>query len=310
MPTEHHFRRDHFGIPPLPDPWQLEVSGAVEDPVILDLDEIRLLRRRTVAAVLECAGHRRTELDPAVAGIPWSAGAVAEARWTGVSLADVLALAVPSPSADAVVLEGADRGPFEAVAGDVPFARALPLAKARHPDTLLAFRMNGRPLPAEHGAPLRAIVPGWYATDSVKWLVRIELIEGVFDGPFEALDYRLDGERLTELPVHALVTSPADGARVAAGPTEVRGAAWGGAGGIAAVEVRLDLGEWRQADLVPPRGAYGRTRWSAALELAPGAHRISARATDAEGRSQPEAPRWNPRGYANSSVHRVSVEAA
>ena len=116
--------------------------------------------------MFECAGHRRRELDPPAEGIPWGAGAVGEARWTGALLRELLAVAQPSRRAAAAVLEGADRGPFAYLAGEFSFARCLPLAKAADPDTLLARQMNGAPLPAADGAPLRAVVPGWYATDS------------------------------------------------------------------------------------------------------------------------------------------------
>jgi DMSO/TMAO reductase YedYZ molybdopterin-dependent catalytic subunit len=123
-------------------------------------------------------------------------------------------------------------------------------------------------------------VPGWYATDSVKWLVRIELIEGEYDGPFEALDYRLGDDRLTELPVHALVTSSAEGAQVAPGPLDVGGVAWGGRGGRAAVEVRIDGGDWDAAACDPPPGPYALTRWRARVELTPaGGRSPSARPT-------------------------------
>ena len=308
LPTDHHFRRDHFGVPELdPAGWRLEVAGAVEQPLSLSLAQVQALPAQTLKVVLECAGHRRTELDPPAEGIPWGAGAVGEARWAGAPLRELLALARPSRRAAAAVLEGADRGPFAHLAGEFSFARCLPLAKALDRDTLLAWQMNGAPLPAAHGAPLRAVVPGWYATDSVKWLVRIELIEGEYDGPFEALDYRLGDDRLTELPVHALVTSPAEGAEVIPGPLDVGGVAWGGRGGGKAVEVRIDGGDWDAAACDPPAGPYALTRWRARVELSPGGRTIAVRATDGAGRSQPETPLWNPRGYANASVHRVRV---
>jgi DMSO/TMAO reductase YedYZ molybdopterin-dependent catalytic subunit len=314
LPTELHFRRDHFRAPEVDAAsWRLRIGGAVRTPVELTLDELQALPHRALDAVLECAGHRRAELVPAVPGVAWALGALSEARWGGVGLADVLALAGAQPRATATVLVGADRGSFGADPTIVPFARALPLAKALHPDTLLAWEMNGAPLPAGHGAPLRAIVPGWYATDSVKWLESIELIEGTFDGPFEARDYRLpDPEtgtthRMSTMPVHAIVTSPTGDAAIAAGALEVRGVAWGGEGGIALVEVSVDGGDWVAARLTQPAGPYGLARWSRRTTLAAGRHELAVRATDGAGTTQPEAPTWNPGGYANASVHRVCV---
>lgn len=309
LPTEHHFRRDHFGVPELDAVgWTLEIAGAVDRPLRLTLAELQALPKRTTTVVLECAGHRRADLEPPAEGIAWQAGAVGEARWTGAPLHEVLALARPSRDAVGAVLEGADRGPFQGLAGTFSFARCLPLAKALDPDTLLAWEMNGTSLPDVHGAPLRAVVPGWYATDSVKWLIRIELITGAYDGPWEALDYRLDGERLTVLPIHALITSPAEGARLDSGPCRPRGVAWGGQGGVAAIEVRIDDGAWLPAEHDTPASPYGLTHWQGRVALERGRRTIAVRATDQAGRSQPETPRWNPRGYANASVHRVAVE--
>jgi DMSO/TMAO reductase YedYZ molybdopterin-dependent catalytic subunit len=308
-PTEHHFVRDHFPAPALdPEAWRLEVGGAVERPLTLSLAEIRALPSRSLPAVLECAGHRRDEFDPPARGIAWSAGAVSQAVWAGTPLRGILELARPSTTAAAVVFEGADHGPFDGE-GDYPFARAVPLAKALDLDTLVAWEMNGGPLPAPHGAPARAIVPGWYATDSVKWLVRVEVVEDVFDGPFEARDYRLDGRRMTGMAVHALVTSHADGAEAPAGPTEIRGIAWGGAG-PARVDVRVGEGTWSAAELSPAASPYALARWRAAIELPAGDVVVSARAGDESGSVQPDAPAWNERGYGNASVQRVRLRVA
>jgi DMSO/TMAO reductase YedYZ molybdopterin-dependent catalytic subunit len=239
---------------------------------------------------------------------------VGEAVWTGAPLAAVLELAGVRDGARAVVLEGADRGPFCGRQGTFAFARALPLAKALAPEPLLAWSVNGERLPVRRGGPVRAVVPGWYATDSVKWLTRITVIDGEFDGPFEAEDYRLIlpgdagmGERMTDMPIHALLIDPAPDARVPAGLLELRGIAWGGQGGVARVEVRVDDGPWRDARLGPDRGPWARRFWSAARRAAPGARRIEVRASDAAGDVQPDQPPLNVYGYANNAVHRVTV---
>ncbi len=149
IPTSLHFRRDHFPPPDLdPASFTLPVGGAVERPLLLTLDALREMPRRTLRVVLECAGHRRTDFDhPPAEGVAWDLGAVGEAAWTGTPLAGVLAEAGASRSATAVVLEGGDRGAFPGVPGDVSFGRGVPIAKALHPDTLLVWEINGEPLP-------------------------------------------------------------------------------------------------------------------------------------------------------------------
>jgi DMSO/TMAO reductase YedYZ molybdopterin-dependent catalytic subunit len=213
-----------------------------------------------------------------------------------------------------VVLYGADSGPFAGAEGTHPFARSLPLEKALDDDTLLAWGMNGEPLPDAHGAPLRAVVPGWYAMDSVKWLTRIDVVTEPFRGPFQELDYRfleegdpLPGRRLTTTPIHSLILSPVDATAVAPGTVTVRGIAWGGSGGAASVELRLEDGEWRPARLLPATSPFGHAAWAAEYEAPAREHQLSVRATDGAGASQPERPVWNRRGYANNSIHRVRV---
>jgi len=188
--TAAHFRREHFPVPDVDRAaWRLRIGGSVATPAIVTLADLVGMPRRSLVVVLECAGHRRAELLPVTPGLQWQEGAVAEARWTGTPLRGLLRAAGIDPGAAEVVLTGTDRGSFERL-GRYPYARSLPLAKALHKDTILAFEMNGEPIPPEHGGPVRAIVPGWYATDSVKWLERVHVAQAEFDGPFQALDYR------------------------------------------------------------------------------------------------------------------------
>jgi sulfane dehydrogenase subunit SoxC len=291
-----HFVRDHYGAPPVDDGWQLVVDGAVRRPLRLDLADLGRFAPRERRVVLECAGHRRAEHDPPARGVQWQVGAVAEATWTGTALADVLAQAQPQEEAIEVVLHGADG-----------FARSLPLVKARDGETLLVWGVDGRALPEQHGAPLRAVVPGWYATDSVKWVSRVELATEPYAGRWQAEEYRWlepgetgPGRRMTGMPVHALLTGH-DAVRL-------RGVAWSDGTPVDRVEVRVDGGPWQPALLTGPDGRWAFTRWSLAWDPAPGSHRVEVRATDAEGRTQPDQPAANARGFANNSEHRVELD--
>jgi DMSO/TMAO reductase YedYZ molybdopterin-dependent catalytic subunit len=317
IPTELHFVRDHFGAPAVdPASWSLTVTGSARS-IELSLERLRDLPARALNVVLECAGHRRAEFDPLPDGLPWECGAVAEARWSGARLGAVLELAGVPADARELVLEGADAGPVDGFPGVHRFARSLPIAKAFDPDVLLAYEMNGKPITLQRGGPVRAIVPGWYATDSVKWVDRIWFTEAEFDGVFQAHDYRLSapgepgpGARMTELPVNALITSPVEGEEnLFAGRVVIRGIAWGGADGIAQVLVRLDGGPWTEARLGPVRGAYARVGWELPCAITPGIHELTCRAIDRAGRAQPDRPTENVRGYANNAVHRISIRA-
>lgn len=322
IPSELHFVRDHFPAPGADrGPWSLEVTASWRSiefrSVELDIERLRTLPQRTLTVVLECAGHRRVEFKPMPPGLPWAAGAVAEARWTGPNLSSVLELVGIPMDAHEVVLEGADSGPVDGVDGIHHFARSLPLAKALQPNALLAHEMNGEPIPRARGGPVRAVVPAWYATDSVKWLERIWFTNREFDGFFQAHDYRFrppgergPGERMTELPVHALITTPADADAGVSGDLSIRGIAWGGADGIAEVLVSVDHGQWAPALLGSARGPYARVSWEADCKVAPGPHELACRAIDGAGRTQPDRPPMNVQGYGNNAIHRVSFTSA
>ncbi len=308
QPAETHFRRNHFPIPALDaGTWALAIGGAVAEPRVLAAADLRAFEHRTLPVVLECAGHRRAEFDPATPGLRWGAGAASEAHWTGVPLAAVLTAAGIADDGVEVVLRGAD--------GE-GYARSLPLAKALHPDTLLAVEMNGEQIPPAYGGPVRAIVPGWYGMDSVKWLAAIHVVRRPFDGPFQLRGYRwrVPGEngpgiRIDRLAVQSLITSPSDGARLPAAATLVRGAAWSGAGGIARVAVSVDGGRFCDARLHPALGPYARTLWEHEVVLGPGPHVIASQATDVNGEVQPQRPLPNAGGYCNNAVHRIGVTA-
>jgi DMSO/TMAO reductase YedYZ molybdopterin-dependent catalytic subunit len=319
VPDAEFFVRSHFEVPAIdPRAWQCRVGGAVVRPLELDLAGLRRLTPRRLTVTLECAGNGRTLLKPAVAGAPWRLGAAGTAEFEGIALADVLARARPRADAVEIAFRGADEGE---VAGGrrVRFERSLPMDVARDPDTLLAWAMNGRPLTEEHGAPLRLIVPGWYAVASVKWLVGIEARTEPFHGWFQGENYVYRGSSdqpentpVTRMRVRAVIARPVDGCVIPRGPLDVAGSAWSGEAPITGVALSVDGGaSWKDAALAPAAHPRAATPWHARISLpAPGPVEILARAKDAAGNVQPLESAWNVLGYGNNAVHpvRVTVE--
>lgn len=311
------FVRSHFPRPELdPDGFALRVAGCVRRPLTLSLNDLQERPARTVPVTLECAGNGRRLMDPTPGGTPWTLGAVSTASFTGTPLGPVLKEAGLDGGAIEVVATGADEG--ELPGGDRgAFARSLPVEAARDPGVLLAWAMDGEPLPPEHGAPLRLVVPGWYAVASVKWLVRIEAVTEPFLGPYQALRYVYVGEEGTphrspvaRMRVRAVIARPAHGATVTAGSeAEVAGSAWSGGRRVARVEVSTDGGSrWRDAELGEAVGPHAAVPWRLAWRPERvGTHEIVARATDDAGDVQPLDARWNRYGYGNNVVHRVAV---
>jgi sulfite oxidase len=304
---------------PLPDlslaDWRLVVDGEVERSCSLGWDELRALPEKTLAVTMECAGNGRLLMEPVPAGTPWNLGAVSTARFSGVPLRHILERARPTADALEVLFEGADGGTTE-TGEQAIFARSLPLDVALHPDTLLAWSIDDRPLPREHGYPLRLVVPGWYGMASVKWLARVHLIARPFDGFFQRKRYVYlqengtpDGTPVTRMRVRAVIARPAQGDRVAGGVVEVAGTAWSGYGPVRRVEVSTDGGRsWADARLRVPDSPYACTAWRLEWEPPrPGSYEVVARATDAAGNRQPLEPVWNAQGYGNNVVHRVVV---
>lgn len=313
-PTPSFYVRSNFAVPS-PDSagFKLRVEGAVRQNVGLSLDEIKALGSRTVRTVMECAGNNRLQLAPLPSGEPWHAGAVSAAEWTGTPLRAVLDRAGVKDGVVEILFEGADHGKPKDGPGDIPFARALPLDKALHEDTLLVHTMNGEPLPRDHGAPLRLVVPRWYGMASVKWLHRIEALTEPFTGYYQKnrYIYSLAGGAaptpVTTMRVKALITSPDEGATIAQGPYVVRGKAWSGEGEVVKVEVGVDGGDdWREATLLPSDGPYTWRAWEYQWTAdVPGRRALRARATDSKGNAQPDAPTWNKYGYGNNAVRPV-----
>ncbi len=265
---------------------------------------------------LECAGNGRTLFNPPIDGEKWNLGAVSTAEWTGVPLAEILDRAGVRRGAHEVVFRGADGGDVAGRAEPIRFERSLPLDQARDPDVLVAYAMNGEPLPIQHGQPLRLVVPGWYAVASVKWLSEVEVIDGPFDGHYQADRYWYEWDRgghivrepVTLQRVRSLITEPAPNQEIPCGDMTIRGVAWSGAALIARVEVSVGGGTWQDARLVGERRRHS-WQWWELITRVPGEQTvvIRARATDLADRTQAEHPEWNRLGYGNNGIHEVAV---
>jgi len=309
-PTKSFYVRTHFPIPVIdPNAWWLYVEGEVEKPFAINYEQLMALESLTIPATLECAGNNRNFLEPKVKGVQWHLGAVGNAEWTGVRLSALLDRAGPKPNAREVVLEGEDHGVLEdpkSPPGGLKFARGIPLEKARG-DVLLAYKMNGEDLLPEHGFPLRAIVPGWYAMASVKWLQRIIVTDRPFTGYYQTIDYaywnKIDygywqrGEEIAELTplgemqVKAEIARPAEGETVLANTNvRVSGAAWACDAEIMKVELSTDGGAtWNDAKLLgePNSNAWRLWEFNWQTPSQSGKQTLVARATDSLGRTQP-----------------------
>ncbi len=318
-PIGLHYLLTHFDIPAVdPNAWRLGVGGRVENGMTLTLEELRARPAVTAAVTFECAGNGRAHLSPRPASQPWISEAVGTAEWTGTPLRGLLEEAGLRDDVVEVTFAGLDRG----IEGDVEhiFERSLTVDEAMRNDVLLAYEINGVPLPPQHGFPLRLVVPGWYGMTNVKWLERITAISEPFDGIQQSKNYRFKmdsddkGTPLSRMRPRALMVPPGtpdfpERRRfVPVGRHELVGKAWSGSAPIARVEVSTDGGtSWSDARLVA--GAPG--AWSSwTFEWAPsepGDVELLCRATDAEGNSQPDEPEWNAGGYVNNSVQRVPV---
>jgi DMSO/TMAO reductase YedYZ molybdopterin-dependent catalytic subunit len=314
--NELHYVRSNFALPD--HDGTLMVGGAIEHELRLTLDDLRALPAVERAVTLECAGNGRLAMRPLPSGEPWGDNAVSTARWTGALLRDVLARAVPTADAVEVLCTGADGGtsPSAAPADRPVFARSLAIARATDPaaEVLLAYEMNGEPLPPDHGAPLRLVVPDWYAMASVKWLRRIDVLRQPFHGPFQTARYVYEWpdrphEPVTSVRVRARVTDPLPGSVIPAGPYTIRGKAWSGTGPVTGVELSFKGGgDWFPATVEPAAEPHAWQSWSLTWEATPGRHGIRARATDAAGNVQPDVPPWNRLGYGNNAIEVTPVD--
>lgn len=320
-PADLFFVRTHVYVPSVElSSWRLRI-----DSLELTYEELTRMPSTEVIAVAECAGNGRKFFDPPVPGLQWGHGAVANARWRGVRLADVLKRAGIKPSAKEVLFDGADM-PL----GTMPdFRRGIPIQKALDPNTLLAFEMNGEKIPSKHGFPVRVVVPGWASDSWVKWLTGITVLDRESDGFWMKTAYRkpeyaappgsvIPADKMqpvTSLRVKSVIAAPLDGALVKPGTTVmIQGVAWSGdSGPVTSVEVSTDGGRtWKPAALAKDQATrFGWRQWS--LTWTPpreAYYTIMARARNSAGEVQPFAQEWNPAGYGWNVVHRAGINVA
>jgi len=321
-PCGLHYLLSHFDIPALePAGFRLEVGGLVARPLELDLAGITAHGAITRRVTMECAGNGRALMEPRAVTQPWLLEAVSTADWTGTPLRRVLDDAGVRAQASDVVFTGADHG---MEAGRMQnYERSLALGEALFDDVLLAWGMNGEPLPPQHGGPLRLVVPGWYGMASVKWLTRIELADRPSTGHYMTGTYRYTqgpdepGEPVRHQRVRALMIPPGVPdfftriRLVEAGPVRLEGRAWAGPRAVARVEVSTDdAASWSPAALDPPSSPGCWQAWRFDWQARPGRTVLAVRATDAAGATQPLEPVWNYQGMGNNAVQRVEVIVA
>ncbi len=325
-PVKHFYVRNHGPIPNVDVAnYKVRIEGLVEKPLDLTLSEIQSRFPRVLGTVtLTCAGNRRQEMSAIkpVGGVQWDAGAIGNARWAGARLWEVLQEAGVKSDAKHVWFEGLD--PIKEKDGSVaPFGGSIPIEKAMSKDrALLAYAMNDEPLTAEHGFPLRAIVPGYIGARSVKWLSKITFSDRPSPNHYVAEAYKViqsedkdevaQAEPIYGFPANAAICSPVSGAKLKAGKTIVRGYALPRGDlplPVAKVEVSGDGGKtWAEARLLGEAEPYNWRQWSAEVDLRPGKHELVVRATDFHEKTMPEKAEWNIKGYLYNGWHRVSVE--
>ena len=305
-PIDRFFVRCHTYTPQVNlREWTLKVDGVVGQPMTLTMDDLKKLPRVELVGVLECAGNGRSFYEPHVPGTQWTFGAVGNGRWAGVRLRDVLQKAGIKSSAKEILCDGAD-----VPLGKMPdFQRTITTAKALHPDTLLAYEMNGQALPIEHGFPLRVIAPGWAGDSWVKWLQHIEVLDHEFEGFWMKSAYRhptrpvppgtaVDAAEMvpvTDLNVKSLIAVPA---WAKPGPVRVQGTAWSNTSPVGKVEVSTDGGQtWKPAKLGGQQTKYGWRLWQYDWKASEGSYMLMSRATNMAGQTQPLNQEWNPPGY-------------
>jgi DMSO/TMAO reductase YedYZ molybdopterin-dependent catalytic subunit len=316
-PPGLHYVLIHYDIPAVdPEAFRLEITGAVERPSTLSLSALRTRQHVSEPITFECAGNGRAFLEPRPLSQPWLSEAVGTAEWGGARLADLLDEAGPSANATELLFTALDTG----VEGGVlqTYERALPIAEAEH--ALVAYEMNGAPLPPQHGFPLRLVVPGWYGMQNVKWLTRITVLEEPYTGFQNAVAYRMygedgkPGEPVTRMVPRSLTVPPGvpdfmtRTRHVEPGPVTLIGRAWSGQGSIESVELSTDGGTTFNAVVLDlPLGTNAWCGWRYEWQAEEGEHVISSRATDSAGNTQPLEPPWNLKGYANNAVERIPV---
>jgi DMSO/TMAO reductase YedYZ molybdopterin-dependent catalytic subunit len=319
-PVGLHYLLVHYDIPAVDrGTWRLDVGGAVGRSLSLSLADLKALPAVTRPVTMECAGNGRALLAPRPLSQPWLTEAVGTGEWTGVPLRAVLESSDLGDDAVEVLFTGLDRG----IEGGVEqaYERSLPRDDALGDDALLAYELNGEPLPPQHGFPLRLVIAGWYGMAHVKWLGRITALTEPFRGYQQAVGYRLydaEGEAgalVTRMVPRSLAIPPGipdfmtRERTLDAGRCLLEGRAWSGWGAVERVEVSVDGGAtWDDARLAEAVGERAWRGWSYEWDAsAPGRYLISSRATDAAGHTQPVSQPWNLKGYANNEIERLPV---
>lgn len=306
VPNDLFFVRNHAPVPAIdPAEWRLSVSGLVETPLELSLDDLQSMDVRTFTSFLECSGNSRSSFEPNASGTQWGNTAVGNAEWTGVQLAAILERAGVQDGAVTVVSQGADFAEMN---------HGLPIGAALSPDTMVVWEMNGEPLPPVHGGPARLLVPGWGGIASVKWLISIDVIDDVFDGQYNTESYVIIDEfetpirRVREMPVKSVIATPVAGAELDAGEQTIVGYAWSGYAAITMVEVSTDGGtNWSEANIVEEAGRLSWVKFEATWDAQPGETSLYARATDGLATRQPYSVPWNAKGYQYNAIFEVPV---
>src|SRR5581483_10941886 len=310
-PVGLHYLLVHFDVPAVPEDWRLHVGGLVSRELTLSQDELRERPSVRRIVTMECAGNGRARLEPRIVSQPWIAEAIGTGEWGGVELAPLLREAGMGDGAVEVLFTGLDRGIDGGV--EQAYERSLWLD-----DALLAYELNGEPLPPQHGAPLRLVVPGWYGMTSVKWLERIRVLDRPFDGYQQAHAYRFrrdeddEGEPVARMRPRSLMLPPGvpdfmtRRRFVEAGPCSLEGRAWSGVAPIESVEVGVD-GEWATARVEPAPDRFAWSRWTFHWQAEPGDHELACRARDEAGNEQPLEPEWNVGGYCNNAAQSLAV---
>ncbi len=294
--------------------WKLTIEGFVNHDLQLSFEDIRSMPKVEVANTLECSGNSRSLLKEKASGNPWTIGGVGNAIWGGIWLKDLLKMVDLKRNAKHVSFEGMDKPLGSA---EIKFIRSIPLEKAIS-STILAYEMNGEPLPLKHGYPLRALALGWTGANCVKWLHKITVLDRPYEGFFMDKVYRVFqkgedprcGEVVKDIMVKSIITEPINGDNLSTGTVAIRGSAYAGGAGISKVEVSVDGGQtWIAAKLIGIQETYAWRHWEFLWDAQKQGHyTIMSRATDATGRRQPENADWNVLGYGNNGIWEHAIQ--